>query len=64
VTERGFFTSLAFGIVIGLWLILAAALANACYATTGPVPSCSQDPTQPQCYPPVHDRTQPQDGGQ
>jgi hypothetical protein len=56
VTERGFFASLAFGVVIGLGLILAAALANACDASTGPVPSCSEDPTQDWCSPPVHDR--------
>lgn len=27
-----------------------------CYATTGtPVPSCADDPSQPQCYPPLTD---------
>ena len=56
MTERGFVASLALGIVIGLAFILAAALADACYAHTGPVPSCSEDPTQDWCSPPVHDR--------
>ena len=55
MTERGFVASLALGIVIGLAFVLAAALADACYATTGPVPSCSEDPTQDWCSPPVHD---------
>ena len=38
------------------------AVSWACYAHTGPVPSCSQDPTQDGCLPPVHDRLEP-DGG-
>jgi hypothetical protein len=53
-----FFGPLLLGVALGMAFILAA-----CYATTGPVPSCSQDPTQDWCSPPVHDRTQPQDGG-
>ena len=46
-----FFGPLLLGICLGMTFILAA-----CYATTGPVPSCSQDPTQDWCSPPVHDR--------
>jgi len=52
-----FFGPLLLGVVLGMTFILAA-----CYATTGPVPSCSQDPTQDWCSPPVHDRTN-NDGG-
>jgi hypothetical protein len=26
-----------------------------CYATTGPTPTCSADPTQPWCPQPIHD---------
>ena len=35
---------------------VAGAAISACYATTGPVPTCAQDPTQPGCYPPIHDQ--------
>lgn len=39
-------------------------LGTSCYATTStpPGPSCSADPSNPACYPPVHDKTKP-DGG-
>ena len=63
MTERSFVASLALGIVIGLAFILAAALADACYATTGPVPSCSEDPTQDWCAGTVHDRAAVDGGG-
>lgn len=38
-------------------LVLVATLVSGCYATTGtpPGPTCSQDPSQPGCFPPVHD---------
>jgi hypothetical protein len=41
------FLPLAFGI----------AVAAACYATTGPTPTCAADPSQPWCYhPPMGER--------
>ena len=52
-----FFGPLLLGVVLGMTFILAA-----CYAHTGPVPSCAQDPTQDWCPGTVHDRTN-NDGG-
>jgi len=34
---------------------LGIAVAAACYATTGPTPTCAADPTQPWCPQPIHD---------
>jgi hypothetical protein len=45
---------LGYAAIVGLAL-LASCLAG-CYATTGPKPpSCSADPNQPGCLPPIHD---------
>jgi hypothetical protein len=46
-----------FGIAIGLAFILAAAVADvACYQTSTKPVSCSADPYQDGCLPPIHDR--------
>lgn len=44
--------ALLYGFMVALGFGAAAA---ACYATTGPVPTCAADPWQPQCPPPIHD---------
>ncbi len=48
--------------LLGLACILAASIGLGCYATTGPVPTCPQDPTQDGCLAPIHDQQAP-DGG-
>lgn len=55
------FASLVFALV-ALPLIAGVAIV-ACYATTGPVLTCAQDPTQSWCPQPIHDERQPTDGG-
>lgn len=50
-----------FLIVLALMAPLAVYLG--CYATTGPVPTCAQDPTQSWCFHPLTDSTRP-DAGQ
>lgn len=39
-------------------IVLLATLISGCYATTGvpPGPTCSQDPNQPGCLSPIHDK--------
>lgn len=46
-----------FDILDALILLTTLALVSSCYAHTGtpPGPSCSQDPTQQGCYPPLSD---------
>lgn len=42
--------------IIGAALLLSA-LVSGCYAhTPGPGPTCSQDPSNPACFPPIHDK--------
>lgn len=45
-------------LIVALWLI------SGCYATTStpPGPNCGVDPSNPACYPPIHDKKK--DGGQ
>lgn len=44
--------------IVALWL-----LAQGCYATTStpPGPNCVQQPDNPACFPPVHDKPKPGD---
>lgn len=37
-------------------LVLLATLIPSCYAHTPTGPSCSQDPNQPGCLSPIHDK--------